>query len=130
GRFWWELRSCAYWDAFDKPKIMYPEITWRPTWGLDNRATLCNNTAYILPSNEPWILAVANAPVTWWYAWRTAMHGKDEALRFIKEFVRDLPIPPPTEDKRNAAEEMVHSLIAIAQQQQNIRRDLLHWLRM
>src|SRR5690606_39214718 len=84
GRYWWELRSCAYWVDFDRPKIMYPEITWRADWCLDRRGTLCNNTAYILPCDDPWILAVANAPVTWWYSWRNAMHGKDEALRFIK----------------------------------------------
>src|SRR5262249_45385296 len=58
GRFWWELRSCAYWNDFDKPKIMFPEITWRAEWGLDANGTLCNNTAYILPSKDPWILAV------------------------------------------------------------------------
>jgi hypothetical protein len=23
GEHWWELRSCAYWDAFDRPKVMY-----------------------------------------------------------------------------------------------------------
>ena len=98
GRFWWELRSCAYWAEFDKPKIMYPEITWRADWGTDSRGTLCNNTAYFLPSEDPWILATANAPVTWCYSWRSAMHGKDEALRFIKEYVRALPVPEPTGD--------------------------------
>jgi len=24
-----------------------------------------------------------NAPIGWWYAWRKAQHGKDEALRFF-----------------------------------------------
>ena len=23
GEFWWELRACDYYDAFDKPKIIY-----------------------------------------------------------------------------------------------------------
>jgi hypothetical protein len=26
GRFWWELRSCAYYSVFDRPKILYQEI--------------------------------------------------------------------------------------------------------
>ena len=103
GRYWWELRSCAYWGDFDSPKIMYPEITWRPEWVLDTSGMLCNNTAYILPSDDPWIAAVVNSPVSWWYAWRNAIHGKDEALRFIKEFVQDFPVPTPTRGQRDAA---------------------------
>ena len=50
GRYWWELRSCAYWAEFEKPKTMYPEITWRSEWALDTQGMLCNNTAYFLPS--------------------------------------------------------------------------------
>ena len=30
GRHWWELRSCAYWDEFEKPKIVYQEIQFHP----------------------------------------------------------------------------------------------------
>ncbi|MCU0708036.1 MAG: hypothetical protein MUF23_07075, partial [Pirellula sp.] len=26
GRYWWELRSCAYWDAFASPKLFYQLI--------------------------------------------------------------------------------------------------------
>jgi methylase of polypeptide subunit release factors len=129
GRYWWELRSCAYWDSFEKPKIMFPEITWRPEWCLDATGILCNNTAYIVPTDDLWVLAVANAPVTWWFAWRCAVHGKDEALRFIKAFVKDLPIPQPTQEQRNQADENVRRLIEITARQQQTQRTLLDWLR-
>ncbi|MGH9949580.1 MAG: Eco57I restriction-modification methylase domain-containing protein, partial [Pyrinomonadaceae bacterium] len=26
GNHWWELRACAYYDVFEKPKIIYPDI--------------------------------------------------------------------------------------------------------
>ena len=129
GRYWWELRSCAYWTDFDKPKIMYPEITWRSQWAFDTRGAFCNNTAYILPTDEPWILAVANAPISWWYAWRAAVHGKDEALRFIKQFVREFPIPPPTKKQRHSAARVVARLMDITQAQQATRGAILDWLR-
>ena len=129
GRYWWELRSCAYWAAFEKPKIMFPEITWRPEWCLDAAGTLCNNTAYFLPTDDLWLLAVTNAPITWWFAWRRAMHGKDEALRFIKAFVQDLPIPRPTQVQRNEADESVRRLIEITASQQQTQRTVLDWLR-
>jgi hypothetical protein len=129
GKFWWELRSCAYWADFDRPKIMYPEITWRAQWGLDRSKTVCNNTAYFLPSDDLWILAVANAPATWWYSWRTAVHGKDEALRFIKDYVQTLPVPQPTDMQRTKALPMVARLIEITDSFQAMRRTILDWLR-
>ncbi len=129
GRYWWELRSCAYWAAFENPKIMFPEITWRPEWCLDSNGTVCNNTAYIVPTDDLWVLAVANAPVTWWFAWRRAVHGKDEALRFIKAFVQDLPIPRPTQEQRGKVETIVRRLIEITIHQQQTQRTLLDWLR-
>jgi SAM-dependent methyltransferase len=129
GRYWWELRSCAYWAEFVRPKIMYPEISWRQQWCLDSAGTLCNNTAYFLPTDDTWVLAAANAPVTWWFAWRRAVHGKDEALRFIKEFVQDLPIPHPTPEQRQAADASVRRLIEITSRQQQTQRTLLDWLR-
>lgn len=87
GRFWWELRSCAYWVAFEKPKIMFPEITWRSQWCLDAAGTLCNNTAYILPADDSWVLAVANAPVTWWFAWRRDSVPKPRVARHALPWV-------------------------------------------
>lgn len=129
GRFWWELRSCAYWALFDAPKIMYPEITWRAEWGLDSKGTLCNNTAYFLPTDDLWILAVANSPVSWWYSWRNAMHGKDEALRFIKDYVQTLPIAIPTQEQRIVSGTSIARLIAIAEIEHVTRRTILDWLR-
>lgn len=129
GKYWWELRSCAYWATFDQPKIMFPEITWRPEWCFDTAGTLCNNTAYILPTNDLWVLAVANAPITWWFSWRRAIHGKDEALRFIKVFAQDLPIPRATDAVRIKAEKNVRRLFELAERTQQTQRTLLDWLR-
>jgi hypothetical protein len=107
---------------------MYPEITWRAQWGVDRQGTVCNNTAYFLKGDDPWILAVANAPVTWWYSWRNAMHGKDEALRFIKDYVRTLPIPKPTEKQQSIAETSVRKLMEFTQIQHATRGTVLDWL--
>jgi hypothetical protein len=52
GRYWWELRSCAYYDAFERPKIMYPDITWRSSFTLDTERRMFNNTVYFLPTDS------------------------------------------------------------------------------
>ena len=51
-------------------------------------------------SEDLWVLAVLNSPVGWWFAWRKAQHGKDDALRFLTDFVEVFPIPNPSEKQQ------------------------------
>lgn len=95
GRFWWELRPCAYYDQMDRPKIVYTEITWSNSFGIDDDGRYINNTAYFLPTTELWLPSVLNSPLTWWYSWRKAQHGKDEALRFMDAYIRPFPLAAP-----------------------------------
>jgi hypothetical protein len=129
GRFWWELRACAYWDKFEQPKLWYQDITWQAQICFDDRGTLSNNTVYLLPCSDLWCMAVLNSPVGWWFAWRKAQHGKDEALRFFTEFVEGFPIPQPTDAQRTAAEAAIRQLIAHADKRHQAVRELLDWLR-
>ncbi|RNJ47897.1 Eco57I restriction-modification methylase domain-containing protein [Methylocystis hirsuta] len=94
GRFWWELRACDYYAAFEKPKVLYVDITWSASFSLDRSGRFTNNTGYFIPSGDPWIVSVLNAPIGWHYSWRRAQHGKDEALRYFTSFVEGYPIPP------------------------------------
>jgi hypothetical protein len=127
---WFEIQDTTeYWKEFDKPKIIYPEITWRAQWSFDTKKTLSSNTVYFIPCSDLWVLAVANSPTNWWYSWRKAVHGKDEALRFISAYASRLPIPQPTDQQRANALPIVDSLIRISAAQQETRRTLLDWLR-
>jgi hypothetical protein len=68
GEHWWELRACAYWEKFDRPKVMYQDITWESCFCFDEGGALANNTVYFLSTADPWVLAVLNSPVAWWFA--------------------------------------------------------------
>jgi hypothetical protein len=72
---------------------------------------------------------VLNSPLLWWYCWREAVHGKDEALRFFAEFVERLPIAAPSDTTRAEVEPAVARLIALTHEQQEAQRDTLDWLR-
>jgi hypothetical protein len=129
GRYWWELRSCAYWEVFDRPKIYYQDITWRPSFSLDLDGRLSNNTVYLLPTADPWVLAIVNSAIGWWYAWRRAQHAKDEALRYFTSFMESFPIPLPSEEHRAACERAVRRLCDIARDIEGRRANLTDWLR-
>jgi hypothetical protein len=130
GRFWWEFRACAYYDKFDRPKIMYQDITWNLRFCLDASNTLSNNTVFCLPTNDLWVLAVLNAPIGWWFSWRAAQHGKDDALRYLIVFIKEYPIPIPDSDVRDKVTEAVSRLIAITKNLAGTTATILDWLRL
>ena len=57
GEHWRELRACAYWDKFERPKVMYQDITWRACFCLDGGGALSNNTVYFLSTDDPYFAA-------------------------------------------------------------------------
>jgi type I restriction-modification system DNA methylase subunit len=100
GRFWWELRSCAYYNVFEQSKVIYSDILWQADFCVAPAGTYCNNTSYVLPIDDAWLLACLNSPAMWNYLWRTAQHGKDEALRMFTEYVVTVPIARTNERLR------------------------------
>jgi hypothetical protein len=127
---WYEIQdSVAYWELIERPKIFYQDITWRSQFCFDNVGHFSNNTAYFLASNDPWLVVVLNSPLIWWFSWRAAAHGKDEALRFFNDFVETLAIAPPTPALRADVEPAVERLIAITRADQEARAVMLDWLR-
>ena len=52
GEFYWELRSCTYYDAFEKPKIIYPDISSSMRACYDTTNAFCLQTNYVLPTDD------------------------------------------------------------------------------
>jgi hypothetical protein len=129
GRFWWELRSCAYWDAFEKPKLFYQEIQFHPAYSLDKHGRVGNNKTFFLGTDDLFLLAVLNSPLMWWHNWRYLPHMKDEALSPVAFRMEELSIAEPTAAIREPAETTVGRLIDLTGRQQQTQRTLLDWLR-
>jgi hypothetical protein len=129
GRHWWELRSCAYWGEFDKPKIAYQEIQFHPSYALDTSGQYGNNKTFFVASADPYLLAVLNSPLMWWHNWRYLPHMKDEALSPVAFLMESLPIAPPSASLQDRANAGVHRLVEINCAQKETRHMVLDWLR-
>ena len=129
GRFWWELRSCAYWQEFESPRIVYQEIQFHPSYAFDKRGQLGNNKTFFIVSQDLYLLAVLNSPLMWWHNWRYLPHMKDEALTPVAFLMENLPIAEPSAEVRSRVETAASKLIAEAQGQHDTRHTFLDWLR-
>ncbi|MBF0371935.1 MAG: Eco57I restriction-modification methylase domain-containing protein [Alphaproteobacteria bacterium] len=130
GRFWWELRACAYYESFASQKIFYQEIQFHPSYAFDDSGLFGNNKIFFLPSSDHYLLGVLNSPLMWWHNWRHLPHMKDEALTPMGVKMETLPISQPTDAIRSAVAEKVARLIAIRKEVARAGKAVLDWLRL
>jgi hypothetical protein len=126
---WWELSGFKAWEIFTKPKLVYQEIQFHPSYALESNGIISNNKTFILPTDDLYLLAVLNSPLMWWHNWRYLPHMKDEALTPVAIRMSNLPIAEPTPAVREACETAVRRLIEITASQQQTVRSVLDWLR-
>ena len=129
GHYWWDLRSCAYYDAFEQPKITYQEIQTFSSFSYDTTSYYRNNKVFILPTGDLYLIAVLNSPLIWWHNWRYLPRIMNDTLTPLSVLMEKLPIAPPTDEARGAAEEAVGRLISLSGVEREARRDTLDWLR-
>ncbi len=129
GRYWWELRACAYWDTFDKPKIIYQEIQFHPSYSYDEVGRYGNNKIFFVPTQDLYLLSVLNSTLMWWFNWRYLPHMKDEALTPVGFLMEKLPIVVPTDTIRSGVELYAQKLVGHTATKRQTQDDILDWLK-
>jgi hypothetical protein len=129
GVHWWELRSCDYYEIFDRPKIIYQEIQFHPSYSCDGSGLIGNNKVFFLPVDDLYLLAVLNSPLLWWHNWRFLGHMKDEALNPAAFRMERLPVAVPGDDLREEFAATARKLVELEQARSETARTLLDWLR-
>lgn len=129
GRFWWELRPCAYYDDFEQPKIVWQAIQYYPNYALSQNPILLNNKAYMVGSQDPYLLANLNSPLLWWFSWRHFPHMKDEALSNDGEKFALLPIAAPLNGDEERFSEFANEAVAATEFVRSTDLNLSDWLK-
>lgn len=96
GSYFWELRSCKYWQEFEQPKIIIPAIAQRVDYALDNQGYYSNDKTSICvsaPRTAAYLLGLLNSALLWWIIERTAATRQGGFYEFKPMYVSLLPIP-------------------------------------
>lgn len=65
GNYWYELRTCDYYDLFKKPKLIYGVLTTSPRFTIDTQGFLANNANFFIPTQDKQLLAILNSKLGW-----------------------------------------------------------------
>jgi adenine-specific DNA-methyltransferase len=93
GEYWWELRNCAYYDLFDKPKIIFPNLQNSNKFAFDGSGVYLNAPAVFLPSNDMALLAVLNSKVVWHFLKSVCVIRSGGYIEVKPQYFEQIPIP-------------------------------------
>ncbi|MGH8017134.1 MAG: Eco57I restriction-modification methylase domain-containing protein [Opitutaceae bacterium] len=93
GHYYWELRSCAYYEEFSKPKVIYQEINRTDSYAYDDSGLYMNNKLFMLPEAPIWLVAILNSPVATFYLHRSTGVPKGGFLALQWPVFSPTPIP-------------------------------------
>ena len=112
GRFLWELRACVYWQNFEKPKIVYPDIALSPQFAWDSDNRYLANTAYIIPTDKKWLLAALNSSICSWFYAQISPQIQNGYFRFIAQYCEKIPIPSASDAQKILIQAIVTAILA------------------
>ncbi len=92
GEYWWELRPCAYYDAFDRPKILFPDISNQGNFSYDSSGSVCSNTSYFIGTDSLLLLGILNSKLFNLIYPNVFSVYRGGYFRFFTQYVEQLPI--------------------------------------
>ncbi|MDA3893141.1 MAG: N-6 DNA methylase [Salinivirgaceae bacterium] len=101
GDFFWELRNCAYYDLFEKPKIVFPNLQNNNKFSFDETGAFINAPAVILPTNDKSLLAILNSKLIWYFLINICVVRSGGYIEVKPQYFEQIPIPNISDDIKN-----------------------------
>jgi len=113
GDYWWEQRACAYLESFEKPKIIYPNMTKYLPFVIDFESHFYHNdkSFQILSDRIYWLGAFLNSTL-FKYCFKdnfAELMGGTRELR--KVFFEPIPVMQITEEQEKPFEKLVQEIL-------------------
>ena len=98
GRYeWYEIQDdVAYYEVFDGPKIIFPDICKGPRFSLDAGGHYLANTAYCLGTDDRYLLGVLNSQLFWFAISNISIpfgiRAGEYRYRLIYQYMEKVPV--------------------------------------
>lgn len=116
GEFWWELRACAYYEEFEKPKLVYNRFMAEPLFWLDTKNYYFNNALNLIPNTSFFDVALMASPVSWLQLTATGSTMSGGFYQIHGHVLEKLAIPPASESQKAQISELAQRCQTLAEQ--------------
>ena len=133
GRYWWELRPCNYYSAFEQPRIHSTKVTLFPKFSLSDEVSYAGNTSYVLPVPDMktgyYLLGLLNSHICEYFC-RSVFAAKANGYYEVQpEPLSRFPIPNASDEDKAAVGMLAREITAEAKaryaQQEKVRQRLV-----
>jgi hypothetical protein len=119
GVHWTNLRDCAFLQEFEKPKIVWIEISDRANYAYDETGMYLTNSAYFMTGKHlKYILAVLNSKVADYFGQITATIAGGRK-RYTGQYVERVPVPRIEEHREKPFEKIVDYILFLKKFEDN-----------
>jgi adenine-specific DNA-methyltransferase len=110
---WYEIQdNIAYWQEFEQPKILYPDIYEHQSFTWDEQRYFAANTCYFIPTNEKWMTGLLNSSAVEWFYGMISNRVRGGYLRAFSDYMKQIPIPVASPEKQKTVERLVDRILA------------------
>jgi adenine-specific DNA-methyltransferase len=112
---WFETQdSISYWRDFEKPKIVWGEISDKPKFAYDDEGYYAEATTFLMTGEKlKFLMAILNSKVSEWYFKLIGTTTGMGTNRWKKYKIELLPIRIPTESQEQEIEHLVDTILKI-----------------
>ena len=132
GNYWWELRPCDYYDAFQGTKIYWPDIAKLPRFSWDENGKIINNKGYIIPNPAPSLLGLLQSRVLWFAVSQLCQPLRLRAglwqYQMFTQYTSRLPIPDMIEADNEALGALALQITNLARTRYALHQRVCHRL--
>jgi len=105
---WYEIQdNTAYWQEFNKPKIVYPDIAPSAYFAFDNNYLYPEATLFFISEASLFLLGVLNSVAFNWMFSQLSSKIRGDFLRYKSIYLSQIPIPTATEAEQKGIETIV-----------------------
>jgi TaqI-like C-terminal specificity domain len=130
---WFEIQDTVdYWEGFEQPKIVWPDISKLPRLSMDTEQRYLGNTGYIIPGADYYLLGILSSWAIWFFISKTAqplrLRGDRWQYRLIAQFMEQMPIPDASDSDRTAIADLAKLCCSLGAQRYDIQTSFQHRL--
>jgi len=126
GDFFWELRNCAYYDLFEKPKVVFPNLQNRNKFSFDETGSYINAPAVILPTNDKSLTAILNSKLVWYFLTNICVVRSGGYIEVKPQYFEQIPIP--TINNKEDLEAKTNAIIDFTSKMQKVANKFTNYL--
>ena len=109
---WYEIQdNIAYWQEFEQPKVIYPNICARNEFAWDDLSFYANQKTFIIPNATKFLLGYLNSSVVMWLFSQLIPKLQNGFYEPGAKFMGQFPIPPATPDQQRWCKRLAEALI-------------------